>query len=169
MSLGDKIAQDIISQFESGRVIDKVIDPAGEIHVKSIQRLSDRGKDASGTDLFPLDPVYAEGKSKSGGSGKADLYSADSSDHALDDIFDDPYSNDAFAIQFESGEQEDYMGAHQVGGQARGDFADMPVRKWFPTEGDMQSTPQKQNIEKIEELIEQYINEDRTIKVKARI
>lgn len=166
-NLGTKIAEDIRNKFHSGDFTNKVVGEAGKIHVQSIKKLSKSGRDASGTSFFPLDQVYAKDKKEEGGSGEADLYSA-GSDHALDDIFDDPVDNE-FGVEFESEHQEDYMGAHQIGGQARDDFADMPVRKWFPTEEDKDSTPQKRNIEKIEEIVEQFFNESRTIKVREKV
>lgn len=166
--LGTKVANDIRQKVNSGDFTNKVVAKAGDIHITSIKRQSKRGQDASGESFRSLNPSYAKYKKEQGGSGIADLYSADNSDHALDDIFDKP-NNKEFSVEFGSADQEDYMGAHQKGQRARGDFADMPVRKWFPTEDDKNSSPQKNNIAEIEEILERFINEDRTIKVTQQI
>ena len=167
-NLGTKIAQDIRNRFNSGEFTKKVVEPSSDIHISSIRKLSKQGKDASGGDFFPLNEPYAKDKQEQGGSGIADLYSADSSEHALDDMYATSQDK-GFDLEFKSAHQEDYMGAHYEGSRARGDFGDMPVRKWFPTENDMSKPPQQRNIEQIEKIIERYINEDRTIRVKGKV
>lgn len=171
MSLAQQIIDDIKKKLSDSDFEKSVVEPAAKIFIESSRSQSKSGQDATGAPFERLVPKYAKKKYKEVGSVRADLhygaagarknspsrqrYNATKGAY---DVIDYSTTNNSIDVHFGSYKTiNNYMEDHQTGGQYTGRRG-LPQRKWLAeNESDMQSQPQRDNMEKVSELLSDYL------------
>jgi hypothetical protein len=167
--VGDAI-RDILSKLESSQVKLALPDFAMTVHMESIKYLTSEERDTRGnyyrrlSDNEPYE--YASWKRQYTDEGdlanlRAGKYypgagwqtfggDSPSKPKALETMYNQVFDNESL-LNFYNIDANEYMGRHQEG-------ENRPRRKWFPTEEDMQTSVQVENIDRISEYLRQVLD-----------